>query len=378
MEIHDTCGFEWLAKGDLAFAAMLDAMEAAAKSIRLETYIFADCALGRRFLEVLIRARQREVEVQVLIDAFGSWELSESFWALLVQWGGQVRWFNPLSLTRFGLRDHRKLLVCDERTAFVGGFNIAPEYEGDGIKRGWFDVGLRVGGSLASELARSFDAMFQGAGMQQGLPARLRRPIFRPRISTECGELLQSGPGLARNTIRQSLQQDIRVAPEILIAAAYFLPPWRLRRALERAARRGIRVTLLLPGISDVAYSQLASQRLYAPLLRAGVDIFEYRPQMLHAKLSILGNTVYIGSANLDVRSLRINYELVVRLKNPVLAIQARDLFNDAAGRSRKIELKAWNANRPWWTRLCERWAYFLLVRVDPILARRQWRRLWR
>jgi cardiolipin synthase A/B len=377
VDLKNACDYLWLAKGDDAFAAMLSAINAAQRSIRLETYTFTDCALGRRFLEALIHARKRKIEVKVLLDGFGSWELPESFWSPLVRMGGQFRWFNPLSFARFGLRDHRKLLVCDASTAFVGGFNIAAEYEGDGVNRGWFDAGLRVGPQLAAELAKSFDAMFQGARMRHGLPARLRRPIFNPRVTTECGELLQSGPGLARNTIRHSLQQDLKVASRIQIAAAYFLPPWRLRRVLERAARRGSQVQLLLPGVSDVLASQLASQRLYAALLRAGVEIFEYQPQVMHAKLSIIDHTVYIGSANLDVRSLRINYELVVRLTSAWVAQQARNLFAEALKHSRRIDLETWNNSRSLWTRLRERWAYFLLARVDLYLARRQWRQIW-
>jgi cardiolipin synthase len=259
----------------------------------------------------------------------------------------------------------------------VGGFNIAPEYQGDGIRQGWRDVGLRVEGVLARELARSFDQMFENAALQRRRTARLRKAIFRPRIATPAGLILQSGPGRALNAIRYSMQQDLKTASQVRIMAAYFLPPWRFRRALQRAARRGAQVQLLLPGISDVPLSRLASHRVYERLLQAGVEIYEYQPQVLHAKLSILDDVIYIGSANLDVRSLRINFELVLRLQNDSLAHQARQLFGSTLAHAQRIDPSQWVAARSLWEKLRERWAHFLLANVDPYLARTQWRHLW-
>jgi cardiolipin synthase len=333
--------------------------------------------LGEQFRLALVQARQRGVLVKVLIDAFGSWDLTESFWEPLKAAGGECRWFNPLSFWRIGLRDHRKLLVCDHQVAFVGGFNIAPEYQGDGITRGWRDLGLRLDGALAGELARSFDRMFECADFEHPRTTSLRKTIFRPRISTRDGQLLQSGPGLGFNLIRYSLQQDLRQARSVQIMAAYFLPPLRFRGILRGLARRGAQVQLLLPGISDVRLSQLASHHVYDRLLRAGVEIFEYQPQVQHAKLSLVDDVVYVGSANLDVRSLRINYELVVRIQNAALADQARQLFQSALAHSRQVDPSSWRASRSFWTKLRERWAYLLLVHVDPYLARKQWRHLW-
>ena len=114
---------------------MLEAIAAAQKSIRLETYIYSDGKLGRRFLEALLAAARRGVRVQILVDALGSWLLPEDFFAPLVAAGAEVRRFNPLHLWRFGVRNHRKLLVCDDATFFIGGFNVADEYDGDGVPR---------------------------------------------------------------------------------------------------------------------------------------------------------------------------------------------------------------------------------------------------
>ena len=111
-------------------------------------------------------------------------------------------------------------------------------------------------------------------------------------------------------------------------------------------------------------------------LLKAGIEIFEYQPQILHAKLIIIDDAVYIGSANLDQRSLNFNYELMVRFQNANFARQARQVFQDNRQRSNQISVESWRQSRSWWQRLKQHWAYWLLVRIDPYIARRQWRAL--
>src|ERR1051325_4646231 len=155
--------FRWLRTGEEAFAAMLGAIETAQASIRLETYIYEAGPLGEKFRDALVRACQRGLKVQVLVDALGSVRLSTSFWEPLVKAKGEFAWFNPVSLQRWSYRNHRKLLVCDQSIAFIGGFNIAEDYNGDGVTRGWRDLGLQITGSLVQELAASFDVFFARA-----------------------------------------------------------------------------------------------------------------------------------------------------------------------------------------------------------------------
>jgi cardiolipin synthase len=140
--------------------------------------------------------------------------------------------------------------------------------------------------------------------------------------------------------------------------------------------RRGGRVRLLLAGRSDVAVSQLAARSLYRRCLRAGIEISEYQPQVLHAKLFVVDHAVYLGSANLDPRSLAINYELMVRFQDEALAMEARLLLDEIRKHCVEIELNAWRRSRSLWRKLKERWAYFLLARIDPYIARWQWRAL--
>jgi cardiolipin synthase len=355
---------------------MLAAIEGARESIRLEMYIFSASPLGDSFRDALVKAAKRGVRVNVLNDSIGSVALPGNYWKPLEEAGGAARRFNPLALSRFGIRDHRKLLVCDEAVAFIGGFNIAPEYEGDGITRGWFDFGLSVTGHLAEELAAAADEMFERADFHHKHFMVLRKSDAKKTIYSRNEQLLLSGPGRGRSPIKRALRRDLAHARDVQIIMAYFLPTWRIRRSLARVVRTGGRVELMLAGKSDVAVSQLAGQSLYRRFLAAGMNIHEYEPQILHAKLIIIDNVVYVGSANLDQRSLNINYELMIRFDSQELAAKAREFFVERRRHARTITLEQWRGSRNFWRRLKQRWAYFLLVRIDPYIARRQWRAL--
>jgi cardiolipin synthase len=366
----------WLCSGREIFPAMLAAIDAAQESVRLETYIYAADSLGERFRAALVRARQRGARVRVLIDALGSVGLPAAFWEPLRAAEGEVRQFNPLALDRWGIRNHRKVLVCDERVAFVGGFNIASDYDGDGVTSGWCDLGLKVGGPLPGQLAATFEQMFARADFQHKRFIRLRKSTAKKMVLTPHEQLLLSGPGRGRSPVKRALRKDLSGATNVQIMAAYFLPNWRIRRDLTRIAQRGGTVQLILPGKSDVLVSQLAGQSLYRRFLKAGVQIHEYQPQVLHAKLIIADDVVYVGSANLDPRSLDINYELMIRFDHRDLAAQARAIFAGRLAHCREITREEWRQSRTIWRRLKQRWAYWLLVRIDPYLARRQWQAL--
>ena len=370
MSASEAPTFRWLPTGQEALAAMLESISAAKKSIRLEFYIFTAASPGREFLDALIAARQRQVTVQVLIDAVGSFGLPQSFWKPLLEAGGEFRWFNPIQFERLSYRNHRKILVVDEQTAFIGGFNIAPEYDGDGVTKGWRDLGLQITGPSAVELARAADAMFKQAGAKLKLIQKLRLARTEIRKPDRTWQLLLSGPGLGHRLLKRAVTRDLAAARSVNIICAYFLPSMSIRRELRRAARTGRRVQLILAGHSDIGLSRLASHRLYASLLKAGVEIYEYQPQILHAKLILLDDVAYVGSANLDARSLNINYELLARLDQPALAAHARDIFADDLKHCRRIDPATWKQSRNLWQKLLERWAYFLFARVDPYLAR--------
>jgi len=367
----------WLPDGDTAFRRMLAAIAEAQTSVRLEMYIFAAGAPGDQFREALRAAAVRAVRVQVLVDGFGAKELPADYWKTVAAAGGDVRVFNPLSLDRIAIRNHRKLLVVDDHVAVVGGFNIAPEYAGDGVAHGWCDLGLELRGPAVAALAATFDLLFAHHGFRHPLLSRWSRTKLRRALQAHGREaVLATGPGLGPNLFRRRLLEDLGQARDVAIIAAYFVPGLRLRRALRRVVRRGGRVQLVLAGRTDVPMVQAAGRAFYGGLLRAGVGIAEYQPQILHAKLAIVDRAVYVGSANLDARSFGINYEVVVRIEDARLATEGRALMALVLARAQAIERSDWLRGRTWWVRLRQWGARFLLTTVDPWLARRQLRRL--
>jgi cardiolipin synthase len=372
-----TLGLTWFSEGDKVYASMLADIAAARTSVRLETYIFSTAGIGVRFRDSLSEAAARGVGVRVLVDGFGSSAVPSSFWQPILDAGGEVRVFNPLRLGMFGIRNHRKLLVCDDAVSYLGGFNIAPEYEGDGVTRGWRDVALRVSGPLSAALGETFDRMFDLAAMRRKLFVRLRRSQEK-RVVASCGcRILLGWPGRGASSLLRSMLRDLsRLPPSARIMAAYFVPTRRLRRTIRRAARGGTDVHLMLPGKSDVAMSKLATESLYRRLLRAGVRVSEYQPQMLHGKLFVIGNSVYVGSSNLDPRSLRLNYELMVRIQSPAAAAEAAAIFDDCRRHCAEVVRGDWWHQRSLWTRMKQRFAHFIMVRLDPWIALSQWRSL--
>ena len=377
-----TCN--WLCTGDEVFPAMLAAIEEAKSEVCLETYTFSEGSPGERFRDALVRARQRGLRVRVLIDALGSYSLPDDYFQPLRDAGAEIRrfnpfevtLFNPLALNRMSIRNHRKLLVCDDRIAFVGGFNIAPEYEGDGVKCGWCDIGLGITGPLAAQLTSSFDEMFARADFRHKRFMRFRRFDAKKSVTWPTEQILFSGPGRGQSPLKRALRDDLKHARDVKIIVAYFLPTWSLRRGLIEVVRRGGKVQLILPGKSDVPFSQLAARSLYRRFLKMGVEIYEYAPQILHSKLIIVDDIVYVGSSNLDARSLNINYELMIRFQHPEFAKQARDVFEGTQRHCKKIDLEEWRKSRSFWEKIKQRFAYWVLVRIDPYFARRLWRSL--
>jgi len=378
----------WLATVDEAYAEMERRIDGATRSVRLETYIMREEGPATWLCTALLRARTRGVEVFLMIDAFGSEYVTERFLRPLHEAGIQIRIFNPKRLLRLSFRNHRKLLTVDGEHAILGGFNIAPEYVGDGVTRGWCDTGVVIRGPIVATLEHSFDTLYRLAPFTAKAIRRFRRATgatLLPRLRRARGarsgplpavSLLSSGPGMPYGMLRRRLRIDLFHARQVAIASAYFLPELPVRQLLYRVLRLGGRVRVLLAGRSDVPMAQRAAERLFRRLLRRRVEIFEYQPQILHAKLLVMDDIVCVGSCNLDRRSLHINYELLLRLQWPELAADARQWFEHALAHSVVVNARDWSKKRPLLRTLWSRFAYLLLARVDPLIARRRFRAL--
>ena len=366
---------ELLAGGSAAYACMWRLVQHARTAVELETYIYEAGAVGDRFLAELTGAARRGVRVRVLVDAYGSDTLPQGYFAPLLAAGGELRWFNPKRLLRMSFRNHRKLLRADGE-AVIGGLNIADTYDGDGLEAGWRDFAVRVDGPVVDSLAESFARMWDLSAFGR----RDFRGFWRKGRRLAVGaqgqpELLLSGPGCPTAELRRRLLFDIRTARRILVWAAYFLPSRRIGAALRDAARRG-EAEIMLGERSDVQVSRWASERLFRRFLRAGLRIYCYRPQVVHAKALVLDDVVYVGSSNLDVRSLLINYELLLRIPSAALAARLRAEFETDRRHADKLDLVRWRRGRRWWQSLRSYLAYQLLARLDPYLAARSLRSL--
>ena len=351
---------------------MLAAIDRARSCVFLEMYIFAADTTGREFRDHLAAAALRGVRVMVLADAWGSWTTPEQFWTPLRAAGAQVRLFHPIRRGLFPFRNHRKLLLVDDESAWLGGMNVADEYRtGRGGQAPWRDFLLAVEGPEVARLHRSFLRMWVRAERPLAM-----RALFRRRAPVD-GELpegsvrfIASGPGETARLALQTHREVIRGARVRLdLAMGYFFPPGRILRELRRAVGRGVRVRLLVGSGTDVPAMRWAARGLYGRLLRAGIEVYEYFPAILHAKLAVADDTVLVGSANLDLRSDRLNHELTAVVFDPVLAAVARQAFEADLTRSERIELAVWR-KRSRFDKARELISYWLVARADIFLSR--------
>jgi cardiolipin synthase len=341
--------FTLFTEGDALYDAMLASIEAARRSIWLESYIFADDEVGRRFADTLGAAAGRGVDVRLHIDAAGSlfW-FSRRLERGLARDGVRVRWFHRWQWRepwRYGRRNHRKLLVIDGSEVYLGGFNIhrqsSRRHFGD---ERWRDTHVRMHGPLAADGAALFDAFWKGK--------RRWHPMYNPDGD---GALLTSHSREGRFTLRRFYSTLIDSARDTLyLTTPYFVPDNFTQDGLIHAAKRGLDARLLVPGKSDVRLARWAARASYAKLLDAGVRIFEYRPRVLHAKTAVAdGAWATIGTANLDYRSLFLNYELNLVTRDRDLCAELTAQFHADLANSIEVEHGRWD-DRPWTEHLSE------------------------
>jgi cardiolipin synthase len=311
---------------------MLESIAGAQNSIDLESYIFAADEVGWRFAAALAERADAGVRVRVHIDAAGSlFYSSRRLEKFLRQHGVELRWFHRWSWQqpwRYNRRNHRKLLVTDEQTAYLGGFNIHRENSLAlyGEKR-WRDTHLKMRGRLASVAAQLFDTFWHGD----------RR--WLPDTDSGDSSLVHNHTRTCRHRLRCIYESAFASAREYLyLTTPYFVPDHHTQKGLRAAAQRGVDVRLLLPRKSDVRISQWAARSAYAGLFAAGVRIYEYLPRMLHAKTTVVDHDwAMVGTANLDYRSLFVNYELNLVTRNPVLSSVLKQQFLDDLKLSEQI-----------------------------------------
>lgn len=346
------------------------AIASASDSLCCTMYIFGNDEAAQSLLSELIGAARKGVRVRMIIDAFGSMFTSDEFFDPLRQAGGQILRFNSDWHPRYLFRNHQKFLIIDSTVAFVGGFNIANEYFGDGLENGWREIGLRVQHPNVTQLQSYFDQFWETLG-RQTVQLRDFYNISMPKGGSKNGlEWLTSGPSMRSSAFARYLKRDLAHASNLSIVMGYFVPSASMRRIMGRIARRG-KVRIVLPWITDVPISRYAAWFTYKRLLHDGCEIYEYQPRPLHAKLLVVDDVVYVGSANVDFRSLHLNFEMIGRIHDADLAVEARQLVHDCASLSKRITQEFYEQNSGVFQRLIQRISYLVLSRFDFIFSRR-------
>ncbi len=358
-----------LVDGAEFFPALNDRIDAAREHVHLEFFIWRDDARGRDLRDHLIAAAKRGVEVRALVDQIGSLGLRRSFFRALLAAGGKFAWFRTAHPLRnrwtFHLRNHRKLQIIDGRIAFVGGMNMGREYAGENPAIGpWRDVQLELTGGVARKLQMIFADDWYFATEEKLLDPRYYPAPDRPQRLLALP--MADGPDAPGDPIQMSLVFLLNAArSRVWLTAGYFVPKEPLLTALQLAAARGVDVRLLVSEKSDHPLLINVGRSYYEELLTFGVKIFEYDRGVNHAKVGLIDEEwLTVGSANFDIRSMRLNFELNVLVRDPDRAAELEAVLrHDFNQDSHRIVLEEFR-QRPWTQRFKES----LLRPLAPLL----------
>lgn len=338
--------YEVLTNGDQIFPAMLEAINASERRLVFETYIYTPGETGDRFTAAFERAARRGVVVKIVLDAVGALDIDRDQLERLRAAGAQVVWFNtPVWYTfqQVNHRTHRKILVVDGRVGFTGGVSIGDQWKGDAQSpEHWRDTHVRIEGPVARLLEAAFYENFiESAG---GVAPVLDPPTLVPGEGG-ASIVVRSSPTGGANDMKRLYLLAIASARRTLdIATPYFVPDESSRWALKQAVDRGVRVRILVESDeTDAMPVKYASRHFYDRLLEEGVEIYEYQPTLMHAKVLVVdGVWSMFGSANFDNRSLELNDELNVAVADRELAERFLLDFEQDLTRAEKLELHTW------------------------------------
>jgi cardiolipin synthase len=341
-----------LVNGERFFADMLKSIRAAEKSITFESYIWWSGEIGAEFTRALIERAQAGVKVHLLFDALGSGKIDQDAVKAMKAAGVEVERYNPwgwTTLARINNRTHRKIMVVDGRIAYTGGAGIGDEW------LIWRDTQYRIEGPVVGQVQAAFienwievtGRVLHGEGYFPELRA----------AGTQAAQFIVTSPGGGSESMQLMYLVSIAAAAKsIKLSAAYFVPDGVEIRALAAAAKRGVRVQLIVPGPhTDSPLVRRASRSTWGDMLRAGVEFYEYQPTYYHCKAMIVDDVwVSVGSSNFDARSFSVNDEANLNVYDAAFAAEQARIFAADLERAKRITLEEWE-NRPWAEKLWER-----------------------
>jgi cardiolipin synthase len=357
-----------LVDGPQTYAAIEAAMRDARRYIDLETFIYGDDDIGRRFAALLAEKHREGIEVRVLYDSLGSMDTPRSFFDEMRAQGIEVREFRPMNPIKNPLiwniqnRDHRKIVVVDGKTGFTGGINIDSTYLSAstsrpgpkrGLKDGWRDTHVRIDGPAVAQLQQLFLQSWKEAGGDVGREDNTPIPSAGNTLVTIVGNNSDSDD---RSLYGIYLAAFSCASRRLWITHAYFAPNEDLLEAMTDAAQRGVDVRLIVPSFTDSSLVLNATQATYTPLLKSGVKIYELKDALLHAKSVVIDGTVSIvGSANLDMRSFVHNEEVNAIVIDRDVGQRMEQVFEKDQKAARPVDLARWE-QRSTWQRFKEFW----------------------
>ena len=351
--------------------AVLGLIARAKKSIQMFFYMFGDDATGREVRDALVAAANDGVHVQLIIDSFGSGNVSDRFFDALVEAGGCYHCFSTRKGLGYIIRNHQKILIADSAHALVGGFNITDDYFGRAGDNSWEDLGIIVSGAQAQKLSDYFEDLARASNNGKVRYRSIRNIIHQWRPGIGQVQWLLGGPTNRISPWAITFKRSLEAGKKFDIVSAYFSPSQTILRRIAKAAKHNKGSRLVVAGKTDNNATIAAARLLYRYLMRRKTRIFEFQSRPLHMKLMVIDDTVYIGSANLDVRSMFINLEIMVRIKDAGLALHMRKLTDELVTQSEEQTRILLKARDSYWSRFKAALAYFLVNSVDYTIGRR-------
>lgn len=358
----------FLPDGPERLDTLIALIDGAKQSLRLLYYMFLADAAGDHVRAAILAAIERGVDVALLVDGFGSASNPDDYFKQVGDKGGKFCRFHPSYGRRYLLRNHQKLALADAETkdcqVLIGGFNIADDYFAPAGPTAWRDIGLIVAGPAAARLAPYFDQLMSWSRARKSTMRTLRHLIYS--FSETSGKLQWQlgGPTAKLSPWGVSTCRDLVHSRDVEMIAAYFAPTFGMLRRIARVGQRG-RARVVTAARSDNTSTIAAARFTYKRLLRRGVDVFEYIPSKLHTKLVVMDDIVHVGSSNLDIRSLYLNMELMLRVDDPEFAKMMRSYFEGELAHCLAITPKLHRQRATILNRIRWAFSFFLVTSFD-------------
>ena len=318
---------------------MLNDIAQANTYIYLETYKFANDHMGIRFRDALTKMARSGIKIKILIDSWGRGPVSETFFTELIGLGGEVKFFEKIKInsdifTRGHRRDHRKILVIDDKISYIGSANIT------GYNLNWRELCLRMEGELALAFKKVFLENFN-AFTKYFITNKV---TYIRKIKSGNFEIIRDVPSIQFQRLRKRYTQLIKQAcHSVVIETPYFLPGFLLRKAMMDASKRGVNIKVIMPNHSDVGMVDLLRNKYLGLLHNAGINLLFYLPHNLHAKLLVIDDEIFsISSANFDFRSFRYQYEIALIGTEPEILRQLREHIGETIRNSQGLDYLEW------------------------------------